>query len=216
VSIWRLGGVSDTLVQTFFDTPGLTRSHIVALTIGGLPHVLSYDMFSGEAMLSRVDGNASAPSDVAAMSFGVGHTAVVALDIDFEPFVLTYRAISGEVQVRRISATGFVTTFASRLFFWPPNISHVAALQKDGVPYLLRHAASTGRTQIHHVDRGGGGVRFVTNVSPSPGPGALSFLGVGAPVLGLFRSRSNVHEDFPDEGLYLYRVLTQDVIEYSM
>jgi hypothetical protein len=216
LSIWRLGGKADTLVQTFFDTPGGTRSHFVALRIGGLPHVLSYDMFSGEAMLSRIDSNASAPVDVAAMSLGIGHTALVALDIGFEPFVLTYRAISGEVQVRKMSATGFVTTFASPLFFWPSNITHVAPLAKDGLPYIVRHASGTGRTMIHHVDREGGGVRFVTNVLPSPGPGALSFLGVGAPVLGLLRTRSNAHPDLPDESLYLYRALTQEIVDYAL
>jgi hypothetical protein len=151
------------------------------------------------------------------MSFGIGHTAVVALDIVFEPFALTFRAATGEVQLRKITTAGFTTTFASRSLFWPPNVTHVAALPKDGLPYVVRHASATGSTLIDHVDRFGGGIRFVAGVQPPPGPGALSFLGVGAPVLGLWRTRSNAFDHpEPFEDLYLYRALTQEMVQYGL
>ena len=210
-AMWRLGGFGDTLIQTFFDTPGGTTSHVVIVTRDGAPHMIAYNMFTGDALMSRIDGNDAAPVDPVAMTWGAGITAVVPLELDGEPFVLTYRPFSGEVAIRKITASGFVMAFV-RTAFWPTNITHVASTPKDGRPYVTRYAAGTGRMLIDHVRVNGTGLDFVCRVDPSPGPGAPSLFGIGAQVMGPFRSR-NPGGLILFENLYLYRALSQELVE---
>jgi hypothetical protein len=210
-AMWRLGGVGDTLVQTFFDTSGLTRSHVVSLELGGRPHVIGYDMFSGEAMLSRIDANDAAPVDVAAMSWGTAHTALAAVRVDDQPFVVTYRAITGEVAIRKIVPTGFVMAMASASSFWPTNVTHVASTPRNGNALVTRYSSGTGQTVVHHIGPGGATMKFVAAVAPPPGPGALSLFGVGAQVLGLMRTPTPLTH--LDERLFLYRAISQELVE---
>src|SRR5258706_9049998 len=92
----------------------------------------------------------------------------------------------GEVQIRRNTSSGFLMTFASASGFWQRNTTHLAYVELDSRPFVLRYSSIDGSAAIHHVRTAGTGIDHVCRLSPAPGIGGLSMLGVGAPSTGSF------------------------------
>ncbi|MEV5079244.1 M64 family metallopeptidase [Streptomyces sp. NPDC056159] len=185
--IFAMNATATALTPTHTTPPGHARppssTHIVTLNLGGAPHYIGYNGFTGDAALFRIDSATADPVPVSTMQWGPGHTAVVTLTLDGEPFVLTYKMSTGEVLIRRLTPPGFTMTFASPSDFWRRNITHVALMELSGRPYLARYSGLDGRASIHHVRLAGAGVDNVCAVPP-PGRGGLSLFGVGAPAMG--------------------------------
>ncbi|WP_019891091.1 M64 family metallopeptidase [Streptomyces purpureus] len=184
-AVFRMNKTRDTLTEIHHSPAGqAAHTHVVPLVLDGAPHCIGYNTFTGDAELFRLADGTGAPALVTTMRWGAGHTAVLAVPVKGDTFVLTYRLTTGEVMVRHVTASGFTMSFASRSGFWQPKYTHLALLDAAGRPFVLRHCALDGTASIHHLRADGSGVDFVRTVEPEFGPGALSLLGVGAPVMG--------------------------------
>lgn len=201
-AIFAVNEFATALSPTHTTPPGhAAHTHVVTFHLGGAPHYVGYDYLSGDAVLFRLDSAAADPVPVTTMQWGRGHTAVVAMTLRGEPHAVTYRLHTGEVMTRRLAQTGFTMAFASRSGFWKRAITHVAALDIDHQPYLVRYSGVDGSAYIHSVRDDATGVDPVCHVPP-PGIGGLSLFGVGASALGQVNRR---HADgSPGQDLYFY------------
>ncbi|MFF4102773.1 M64 family metallopeptidase [Streptomyces sp. NPDC001903] len=208
-AIFAMNEFATVLTPTHTTPPGhATHTHVVTLHVAGAPHYIGYDYLSGDAGLFRLDSATADPVPVNTMQWGRGHTAVVALMIRGEPHAMTYRMHTGEVMIRRLTPTGFTMAFASRSGFWKRTITHVAPLDIDHQPYLVRYSGIDGSAYIHYVREDATGVDPVCHVPP-PGIGGLSLFGVGASAIGQV---DMPHADgSPAHDLYFYNAKDQSL-----
>ena len=213
LAMFVMNATGDTLTQTFISSPGITQTHVVPLTLGGAPHFIAYNSFTGAGSLFRIDDDATDPVLLNTTTWGAGHTALLSMSVDGDPFVLSYQIPTGVVMLRRIIPTGFVMAFASASGFWRTNITHVGLLDLPSGTFVARYSAMNGQGAIDHVRAGGAGIDFVCKLTPPPGLGGLSVLGVGAPALG--RMSLPTASGFSND-LFFYSAQSQTIRSYPL
>jgi hypothetical protein len=173
-------------------------THAVPCTLAGVTHVVSYDRFTGDVLLERMDqvnGLDISPQVVAstrlgtAAPFKTGWTGLAVTEVGDEPLVVGTAADSGIAWVAalQLPAGGPPPLIAVDRFLSPRNFlkgvhTHLTAIAPHGQPTLFAYSPIDGYGYFYRPRPRGTGIDFLRSMAL--GLGGQMIFGSGAPALG--------------------------------